>query len=165
MNLGWKGKTMREWSFFRLVGFWLSGFIIFITGAALAEENFYIGSQTCGECHEKEFARYMAHSKKARTYENIKKMQKKLTREEFESCFDCHTTGYGKKCGFVSEEKTPLLKNAGCEVCHGPGGLHAESGDPDLIVKKIPDDLCVRCHDHNRIETFNHEPLTFGGAH
>ena len=37
--------------------------------------------------------------------------------------------GYGKPGGFRSEHETPGLKEPGCEVCHGPGSIHAASRD------------------------------------
>jgi DmsE family decaheme c-type cytochrome len=41
---------------------------------------------------------------------------------------------------------------AGCESCHGPGSLHAATGDPKLIVNPLRltprknSELCMRCH-------------------
>ena len=107
----------------------------------------------------------MAHSKKAKSFDSVKKMRTKLTPEEYHACFECHTTGYGKKGGFVSEEETPDLKNAGCEVCHGPGALHARSGDLDLIIKDIAMENCHACHNDDRVKSFGFKPLIFGGAH
>lgn len=139
--------------------------IIFLFNTVYAQENYYLGSEACKECHESQYERFSKYSKKARSYENIKKMKGKLTPLEYQACFECHTTGYGKKGGFISEEKTPGLKNPGCEVCHGPGALHAESGDPELILGDISDSICIGCHDQIRIQTFDHQPLMFGGAH
>ena len=34
-------------------------------------------------------------------------------------------------------EATPGLADAGCEVCHGPGSVHAETGDPAAIKGKL----------------------------
>ena len=130
-----------------------------------AQTKTYVGSETCKECHEQEYANFMAYSKKARTFDSVKKMEKKLTPEEYQSCFECHATGYGKEGGFVSEAKTPALKNAGCEVCHGPGSLHAESEDPDDIIRTTTMEECMTCHNQSRVEAFDFKPLLFGGAH
>lgn len=134
-------------------------------GIGLAAENAYIGSAACKDCHEKEYSNYIKYAKKAKSFESIKKMKKKLTPEEYQACFECHTTGYKKKGGFVSEEKTPGLKNAGCEVCHGPGALHAESEDPDQIIRNVNMERCNTCHNKDRVEAFGFKPLLFGGAH
>jgi len=137
----------------------------FFSSSSFAEEKVYIGSEACVDCHEAEYENYMKFSKKAESFESIKKMEKKLTPEEYQSCFECHTTGHGKKGGFISEEKTPELKNAGCEVCHGPGSLHAETEDPDLIVRNVDMENCNTCHNSDRIKAFDFKPLLFGGAH
>ncbi|MBU1341879.1 MAG: cytochrome c family protein [Proteobacteria bacterium] len=137
----------------------------FCVSTGFAEDKAYIGSTACKDCHEKEYANYMKYAKKAGSFESIKKMKTKLTPEEYESCFECHTTGYGKKGGFVSEEKTPDLRDAGCEVCHGPGSSHAESQDPDLIIRDVKMENCNTCHNKDRIEAFDFKPLLFGGAH
>ena len=139
----------------------LSSFYVTIS---VAEEKAYIGSEACKACHESEYSNYKKYAKKARSFDSIKKMEKKLTAEEYQACFECHTTGYGKG-GFVSEEKTPGLKDAGCEVCHGPGSLHAESEDPEMIVRKINMDNCITCHNSDRVNAFDFKPLLFGGAH
>lgn len=125
----------------------------------------FIGSEACRECHEAEYESFMENAKKAKSFESIKKMKKKLTPEEYRGCFECHTTGYGQKGGFVSEEKTPELKNAGCEVCHGPGSRHAESEDPDFILSDLDVADCHTCHNEERIEGFRFTPLLYGGAH
>ena len=130
-----------------------------------AEDKAYVGSKACKDCHEKEYGNYIKFAKKANSFESIKKMEKKITAEEYQACFECHTTGYGKPGGFISEEKTPDLKDPGCEVCHGPGSLHAESEDPDMIIREIRMENCNTCHSNERIEAFDFKPLLFGGAH
>lgn len=142
----------------------LFSLVFFLVTGSMAEEKAYVGSESCKDCHEKEYSNYIKYSKKAKSFESIKKMEKKLTPEEYKSCFECHTTGY-KKGGFVSEDKTPEFKDAGCEVCHGPGSLHADSEDPDLINRQISMDNCNTCHSQDRIEAFDFKPLLFGGAH
>ena len=67
--------------------------------------------------------------------------------------------------GFVSEEETPQLQNLGCESCHGPGSLHADSGDPEDIVGELTAADCEQCHNAERVDNFKFKPLLFGGAH
>jgi hypothetical protein len=129
-----------------------------------AEEKSYVGSETCKECHDQQYNNFLKYSKKAHSFDSIKKMEEKLSIEEYQACFECHTTGYNKKGGFVSEVKTPGLKNPGCEVCHGPGSLHVDTEDPDDIVR-VTMESCNACHSGDRIEAFDFKPLLFGGAH
>ena len=134
-------------------------------GQGLAKEKKYVGAKACKACHEKEYSNYLNFAKKAKSFGSIKKMEKKLTLDEYRACFECHTTGYGKPGGFESEEKTPDLKDAGCEVCHGPGSLHMDGGDPSLIIRDVTMENCNSCHSKDRIEAFDFKPLLFGGAH
>jgi hypothetical protein len=126
----------------------------------------YIGSEACKECHESEYSTFIKYAKKATSFKSILTMESKITKDEFKTCFECHTTGYGEKSGFVSQAETPELKNAGCEVCHGPGSLHVKSdGDPDAIKTNLSINDCTKCHNENRVQAFNFKPLLFGGAH
>ena len=125
----------------------------------------YVGSQACRDCHEEEYQSYSAHAKKARSYASIARMRKGLTEAEFWGCFECHTTGHGRPGGFRSEEETPHLKDAGCEVCHGPGSLHVETLEARDINGQLTLDDCVGCHSAERVQAFGFTPLTHGGAH
>jgi len=125
----------------------------------------YVGSDACVECNEAEYENFKTFAKKAHSYESIKAMKKGLTETEFRKCFECHTTGYKKPGGFVSEEKTPHLKDAGCEVCHGPGSLHAETGEPEDIKGDLTAKDCEVCHSAERVAAFDYKPLVYGGAH
>ncbi len=149
----------------------LSGFIMVSavlllthTGAA---ENKYVGSEACRECHEDAYDNFYNYAKKAHSFEAIKKMRDHLNAEEVKTCYGCHTTGYGEPGGFVDEHSTPQMVNAGCEVCHGPGGIHVESEDADDIigVGKLSKKRCETCHSSERIKAFNFKPLLHGGAH
>lgn len=128
-------------------------------------ENTYVGSDACQECHEVEYKNFRAYAKKAHSYESILSMKRGLTDAEFRKCFECHTTGFGEPGGFRSEKDTPQLKNAGCEVCHGPGSLHAESGEPEDIKGNLTAKDCETCHCSERVEAFDYKPLIYGGAH
>ena len=125
----------------------------------------YVGSDACKGCHEKEYRSFMTYAKKATSFKSIERVRKGLTKEELKVCYYCHTTGYGKPGGFISEEKTPHLKNAGCEVCHGPGEFHIKKKDSSYIKKHLTTEDCEACHTSERIKAFRYKPLVHGGAH
>lgn len=125
----------------------------------------YVGSEACKDCHETEFRNFLTYAKKASSFKSVELMKKGLTESELKGCFKCHTTGYGEPGGFVSEKETPHLKNAGCEVCHGPGSVHCETEDAEDIKAEVSIDNCQGCHSSERIDSFNFRPLVHGGAH
>jgi len=127
--------------------------------------NSYVGSRACKHCHEQEYQNYIKYARKSHSFDSVLKMKKGLTKKELERCYDCHTTGHGKPGGFVSVEKTPELKNAGCEVCHGPGKAHVRSGNPADIERVVTLDVCKRCHTPERVRAFRYRPLLHGGGH
>lgn len=129
-----------------------------------AKNATYVGSEACGQCHPDEYERYSTHSKKARSARHVTQMAADLKPFELAKCFECHATGYGQPGGFVSLEATPHLANAGCEVCHGAGSLHAESGDTSLIALPTLKD-CEHCHNEARVASFGFKPLIHAGAH
>ncbi|GAB6113343.1 cytochrome c family protein [Desulfomicrobium escambiense] len=132
---------------------------------ALAE-NSYVGTAACKDCHEEQYDNFTKYAKKAHSDKSIKIMASDLTETELAQCYGCHTTGYGKPGGFVSYEKTPHVADAGCEVCHGPGRDHVESGgDTELIKGKLTMEDCQGCHNESRVKAFNFKPLLYGGAH
>lgn len=132
---------------------------------AAADKNTYVGSDACMDCHEAEYERFSTYAGKRDTFDDIKRMEDTLAPEEFMGCFECHTTGYGKPGGFISEARTPHLKNPGCESCHGPGSIHAETGDPADIIWQVTIKTCETCHDPERVEAFRFSPLLHSGAH
>ena len=134
-------------------------------GEAKNNSSEYAGSFACKACHEKEYNSFLQYSKKAKSFESVEKMRKGLTEEEIRKCYFCHTTGYGLTGGFISPEKTPHLKNTGCEVCHGPGGIHVKTRNPRNIKKRIDVKDCERCHIAERIRAFRYRPLIHGGGH
>lgn len=125
----------------------------------------YVGSSACKDCHKKEYTNFMTYSKKSRSFESIERVKKGLTEDEFRECYFCHTTGYGRPGGFISPEKTPYLKNAGCEVCHGPGELHIKTKNRGGIKRTMSMEDCEICHTAERVKTFRYKPLIHGGAH
>lgn len=138
------------------------------SGLCLAADNSlpaYVGVEQCRSCHRKEYDSFTQFAKKSRSFESIKRVKKGLSDEEVRRCYGCHTTGYGRPGGFISEEKTPHLKNAGCEVCHGPGERHLKSRSRSHIRKSMTMEDCAVCHTSERIKAFRYKPLIHGGAH
>ena len=140
--------------------------LMFSSSPASSAASSYVGSKTCGDCHPNEYKSFTQNAKKAKSFHSILIMAPGLTQDELKGCYACHTTGYGSPGGFVSQEKTPELANAGCEVCHGPGSAHAESGgDKALIKAKLAVSDCTGCHNQERVKSFNFKPMLYGGAH
>ncbi len=125
----------------------------------------YVGSEACKDCHETEYQNFQKYAKKSSSFQSVAVMKEGLEKEDLNRCFTCHTTGYGKPGGFKSETETPQLKNAGCEACHGPGSIHAETGDPGEIKGRLSSKDCEDCHSSERVESFQYKPLIYGGAH
>lgn len=129
------------------------------------EAKKFVGSEACKDCHETEYKNFTSFARKAHSFKSIKRLATGLTDQEIKKCYECHTTGYGKEGGFRSENETPQLKDAGCEVCHGPGSLHCETGDPKDVKGKLTAKDCEICHSTERIQSFRYKPLVYGGAH
>jgi mono/diheme cytochrome c family protein len=125
----------------------------------------FVGTKTCAQCHEAQYGNFTKYSKKAHAWNSIAVMKPKLKDVELKQCYECHTTGYGKPGGFVSKQDTPDLADVGCETCHGPGSLHAESGDPTLVTRTPTIELCQKCHNSQRVADFKFKPLVSSGAH
>lgn len=133
--------------------------------AQATTERVFVGTEACRGCHEDEYLSYQSFAKKAHSYESIETMRPHLTAEEFRACLACHTTGYGRPGGFRSEQETPGLRNAGCEVCHGPGSRHVQTTDAADIKGRLTRADCVTCHNQDRVEAFGFKPMIYGGGH
>ncbi len=125
----------------------------------------YVGSEACKECHKNQYEAFLKHSRKSRSFSSIQKMEDGISKEEIQGCYACHTTGYGRPTGFVSQDKTPELKNVGCESCHGPGKLHTQTMEMAHIVKTVTIDVCERCHDAAKVTSFRYKGVIYAGAH
>ncbi|MDL1959638.1 MAG: cytochrome c family protein [Deltaproteobacteria bacterium] len=136
-----------------------------VRGGNNTEIQKYVGSEACKPCHQKEYRSFTKYAKKSSSFESIQRVKKGLTGEEIKKCYFCHTTGYGKPGGFVSIEKTPHLKNAGCEVCHGPGEIHVRTQRAQDIKMNLTMKDCEECHISERVKAFRYKPLIHGGAH
>jgi hypothetical protein len=149
----------------------LIALVLIFLGPAMGQGNeengpkVYVGSMACKECHPQEYENFMTYAKKSTSFQSIERQMRHLTPDEIKQCYPCHTTGYGYPGGFVSLEETPHLKNAGCEVCHGPGAQHSQSEDPADIIVEMSKKDCEVCHISERVKAFKYKPLIHGGAH
>lgn len=160
--------SQHGWPFGHFQKFFAGSFILLLGMSFAAQgnpEKRFVGSKSCQPCHPQEFERFSIHSKKSRSYASLTGLQKFLSPSEFEGCLTCHTTGYRQPGGFQSVSLTPELKDAGCEVCHGPGSIHVETGASTEIQRKIPPETCASCHQGKHLNGESFRPLMFGGAH
>ncbi len=136
-------------------------FLIFLLLPITAFSD-YVGTESCKFCHQKQYENFTKYSRMSHSFVAVEKMKNKITPEELKGCYECHTTGYGKKGGFVSVDKTPHLKHTGCEVCHGPGKRHVETKKREHIIGKLTTKTCEPCHTEERIKAFRFRPLLRG---
>jgi hypothetical protein len=87
----------------------------------------YVGTAQCAGCHAAEAAQWKAtpHSNAMNTLENV---AKRPNLRQFDGeCVKCHSVGFDYDSGYVDNVKTPLLRDVGCESCHGPGSGHVNA--------------------------------------
>lgn len=121
--------------------------------ASLAEkrnnrQKSFASDAVCKSCHA-DTHDIWAKSRHAAAYSTLLRVNKAFDPE----CLICHTTGFGKPGGFISEIDTPDLKNVQCEVCHGSGLKHAQS--PERGFGAQANQACMQCHVKNHSPRFD----------
>ena len=110
----------------------------------------YVGRTECEDCHPEAvtFWRATRHANAWKTLENDNKT--------FDAeCVGCHVTGWQSPGGTVLG-KVNGLSDVQCEVCHGPGSRHVESGgDTEFIELKVTEATCTRCHNEHHSPKFD----------
>ncbi len=127
----------------------------------------YVGTERCIDCHPTA-GKVWENSDHSHAYQMLVEKAKRPSNRQYDpECIVCHTVGFTYQTGFTSAEKTPKLKNVGCESCHGPGSLHANNPNNmaeralmnpwkapanETAVQKARrmrriDDFCQKCHD------------------
>jgi cytochrome c554/c'-like protein len=140
----------------------------------------FVGSEKCGECHTAAMKKW-SETKHANATESLvtpPNSRGSIARHYDPECLSCHVTGWEpQQCfpydsGYLSLEKTPLMRASGCENCHGPGSAHvaAESGEgnpsAETIARlrdamKLPlasglaERKCIECHDPDNSPEFH----------
>jgi hypothetical protein len=99
----------------------------------------YAGSASCKACHTYAYEKW-SEKKHADAYATLEKVGSAYDPE----CVVCHSVGMRYESGFGLPEKTPQLKDVGCENCHGPGSEHIESVGEKRTVE--PRSECADCH-------------------
>ena len=114
----------------------------------------YIGVEACGDCHQHEAAAdFWKTTVHAHAWKTIVDVDKQWSFD----CISCHTTGYGQKGGSAMAHVDGLT-DVQCEVCHGPGSLHAAK--PKVVKMPViaPDQrVCKTCHTPEHSDTFSYE--------
>jgi len=99
----------------------------------------YMGSESCKMCHKHAYEKWKKQ-KHAHAYETLEEVGSNYDPE----CVVCHVVGLEYESGFESPEKTPKMKDVGCENCHGPGSEHVLSGGEKPTGE--PKTSCLGCH-------------------
>lgn len=108
----------------------------------------YATDKVCMTCHT-EAHNTWSKSRHANAYSTLIRVNKAFDPE----CLMCHTTGFNKPGGFISEIDTPDLKNVQCEVCHGPGLKHTQA--PERGFGNRANQACKQCHEKNHSPRFD----------
>lgn len=134
----------------------------FVKEAGLLEKNpryvlpnglKYVGSEACKLCHNHTYNYEKWSTKKhAHAYATLADDGYQYDPE----CILCHVVGYEYESGYVSEEKTPQMKNVGCENCHGPGSKHISSLGLEKTTQPMSD--CTDCHTPEHSPGYGQDP-------
>jgi hypothetical protein len=110
----------------------------------------FIGVEACTNCHEAPRKVWDATGH-AHAYATLEKQFKEANLD----CVNCHVTGYDKPGGSTVTHVSDL-KDVQCEVCHGPGSLHAAKPETVKIpIAKPAPDTCLECHHPPHVHTFD----------
>jgi predicted CXXCH cytochrome family protein len=110
-------------------------------GPGPGEPADFVGAAVCRTCHRSEHAAWSTtlHAEALDTL-------KQAGQDANPSCLGCHTVGFGKAGGFVSEADTPQFANVQCENCHGAGGKHVLNPEQSPMQASLAADVCGQCH-------------------
>jgi hypothetical protein len=110
----------------------------------------YVGIDVCSNCHE-EPKKVWDATGHAHAYGTLQKQFKEANLD----CVSCHVTGYDKPGGSTVTHVSGL-ENVQCEVCHGPGSLHAAKPEAVKIPVAHPTaDMCLQCHHPPHVHAFD----------
>ncbi len=124
----------------------------------------YVGLEECSRCHQEE-RKVWDGTQHAHAYASV---QEKFVEFNLD-CVGCHVTGY-EKPGGSTVTQVKGFESVQCEVCHGPGSLHAKTPEKKGLIKVQPEPRsCVaECHHPPHVEGFDpvaKMPLVLGPGH
>ncbi len=99
----------------------------------------YVGSKSCASCHAYEYETWSSKAH-ASAFATLERVGSNFDPE----CVICHVVGMDYQSGFITQDKTPQLKDVGCENCHGPGSEHVKTGDKTKLTQHKS--ACTTCH-------------------
>jgi hypothetical protein len=104
----------------------------------------YAGSRSCMACHAYEYDKWSGKVH-ARAFATLERVGSNFDPE----CVVCHVVGMDYQSGFITQDKTPHMKDVGCENCHGPGSEHIKAQGMTKLTE--PKSTCADCHtpDHS----------------
>lgn len=105
----------------------------------LPDDLTFTGSESCKGCHSYEYGMWSEKSH-AIALDSLRKVGSDRDPE----CVICHVIGMEYESGYISETRTPHLKDVGCENCHGPGSEHVKSFGK--TATREPKMSCLACH-------------------
>ena len=105
----------------------------------------------CALCHEEAVTMWKG-TVHARAWKQLVDVDKQWSYD----CIKCHVTGYGL-AGGTAMGHVDGLTDVQCEVCHGPGSLHADR--PKKFKLGHPKEIdCKVCHTRDHSDTFDFVP-------
>jgi hypothetical protein len=121
------------------------------SGAPPADIAPYVGSESCGACHQAAQDAW-SRSRHAHAFQTLIQLKRDFT----VSCVACHVTGQGAEVGgFANSVTSPQLLNVQCEQCHGPAQGHLE--DAGAPYGKVTRTKCLACHSPATDPTFDYD--------
>lgn len=118
----------------------------------VADQPVFVGSERCQECHEEAYA-FWKKTKHAVAWATLEDANKHFDL----TCIGCHTVGYRQPGGFCRISDVAQLKDVGCEMCHGPGSVHAQDQDASSIKLTTTEATCAGyCHVPEHSDTFDY---------
>jgi len=135
----------------------------------------YKGSEACKKCHDSAYAVWK-NTPHSHAYKTLVDAKKPGRRQFDPECVVCHTVGFCYFSGFMDADKTPKLRDVGCESCHGPASEHVKNPNnafwhEQMNPWKAPekeseveksrrilriDQFCQKCHDIDNDVTWTH---------
>ena len=121
------------------------------------EKLVFSGWQACAQCHKSQ-TDFWEKTKHYNAYRTLVEQEQQFNLD----CLPCHVTAEYETIKISDNDSVLLslpsvLRQVGCEVCHGPGKTHAESQNSIDISRKPAPTICLRCHTPERDEEFNYD--------